>query len=482
MTEKRYGRQTPTQSFILPYEKTSGKEAIDLYESTGRKAQEWQILLTYDILSQNDDGLWVHTKFGDSIPRRNGKGEILTIRELYGIVELGENILHTAHLTSTSSAASKRLARLLKDAGYEEVIRVQKDVKYEKAFSYSKQFGLERITILSEKGGTCYFRTRTSNGGLGEGFDLWVADEAQELTLDQENTLKYTVSDSKNPQTIYCGTPPTAVSKGTEFPKYRKRCLQGKEKHGGWAEWSVDSQSDIHDVELWYQCNPAMGYQLDERKVEDELGDDVVDFNIQRLGWWPTFSQKSEISSNDWERLKVKRKPRFKDQLYVGIKFGKSSGNTAFSIACRTKDERVYVECIDCREIRQGNDWIIRFLKSADIARIVIDGQNGQAILKDELDDHRIKNYTFPKVSEVIEAFATFEQGIYNESIAHGGQPSVVNVVTNVDKRAIGSNGGFGYKCIKDGCDISILDSIALAYWACAKDKKKTRTKQKISY
>lgn len=62
--EVRIGQQTPTRSFVLPYENTEGANAIALYESTGRKAQEWQQLLIYDMLAMNDEDLWMHTKFG----------------------------------------------------------------------------------------------------------------------------------------------------------------------------------------------------------------------------------------------------------------------------------------------------------------------------------------------------------------------------------------------------------------------------------
>lgn len=220
MEEKRIGRQTPTQSVVLPYKNTRGNEAVELYSETGRAAQEWQSLLLYDILAVNDDGLWTHTKFGYSVPRRNGKNEIVAIREFFGLIN-GEKILHTAHRTTTSSSASKRLAKFLSDAGYTEVIRVKKDQKYEKAYTYSKQFGLERITLLGDGGGSCDFRTRSSKGGLGEGFDLLIIDEAQEYQDDQESALKYVVTDSKNPQTLFCGTPPTPVSSGTVFMKMR---------------------------------------------------------------------------------------------------------------------------------------------------------------------------------------------------------------------------------------------------------------------
>ena len=77
----RTGRQTPTSSVIIPYKQTKGQEAIDLYNSGKNKAQEWQELMMYDIMAVDDDGLWVHQKFGYEIPRRNGKGEIAGMRE-----------------------------------------------------------------------------------------------------------------------------------------------------------------------------------------------------------------------------------------------------------------------------------------------------------------------------------------------------------------------------------------------------------------
>ena len=213
MAGKRYGRQTPTQSVILPYTRSHGEDAIKLYERTGRKAQDWQKLLTYDILSYDydEDDLWIHTKFGFAIPRRNGKNEVVSIRELYGLVH-GEQILHTAHRTPTSSSAFSRLYDLITKAGYEE----------KKDFYVYRQYGLERIEMIDGSGGKASFRTRTANGGLGEGFDLLIIDEAQEYQNDQGTTLKYLVSSSMNPQTLLCGTPPTPISSGTVFKHMRE--------------------------------------------------------------------------------------------------------------------------------------------------------------------------------------------------------------------------------------------------------------------
>ena len=118
MDEPRKGRQTPTQSIVLPYTKTYGNDAVDIYNTTGRTAQEWQELLCYDIMAVNDDGLWVHTKAGYSVSRRNGKNEVVVMREMWGL-QNGERILHTAHRTTTSHAAWERLCGLLDKAKIE---------------------------------------------------------------------------------------------------------------------------------------------------------------------------------------------------------------------------------------------------------------------------------------------------------------------------------------------------------------------------
>lgn len=202
----RIGRQTPTRSFVLPYKETKGVEAIEIYNrSKTRTAMEWQGLLIADIMAVNEDGLWSHLRFGYSLPRRNGKNEVLVMREMWGLVN-GEAILHTAHKTTTSHVAWQRLCTVLSECGYVEVGRPKQGQKPpENAYRTTKQFGLETITLLST-GGTASFRTRTDSGGLGEGYDLIVIDEAQAYTIEQESTLIYTVSASDNPQTILCGT------------------------------------------------------------------------------------------------------------------------------------------------------------------------------------------------------------------------------------------------------------------------------------
>ena len=422
------------------------------------------------MLATNDEGLWTHTKFGYSIPRRNGKNEVVVIREVFGLIK-GEHILHTAHRTSTSHSAFERLENVLQEAGY---------VK-DKDFTSLKAKGQERIEFTDSKGGRIDFRTRTTTGGLGEGFDTVIIDEAQEYTKDQESSLKYVVSSSQNPQTIYCGTPPTLVSSGTVFNELRNKVLYGQSRNTAWAEWGVENESDPEDRELWYLTNPSLGTILNERKIEDEIGDeDKLDFNIQRLGLWVKYNQKSDISKKDWEALKVNGIPEIVGKLHVGIKYGKDGINVSMSIAAKTKQNTIFIEVIDCQSMRNGNQWLIDFLKKAEVENIVIDGAGNQDILKKELKENGIKKVILPTVKEYILATSKFENAIYQKVICHNDQPSLTEVATNCEKRPIGTQGGFGYKSQYSDKDITLLESAIIAFWSCAEIKEKK--KQKIYY
>ena len=341
----------------------------------------------------------------------------------------------------------------------------------ENGYRCSKQYGLESIVIPATGGMAC-FRTRTSSGGLGEGYDLLVIDEAQEYTTAQETALVYVVSASQNPQTIFCGTPPTLVSAGTVFSNLRRDTLAGESYDTGWAEWSIDHDpEDITDPDLWYETNPSLGYHLSERAVRSEIRGDKLDFVIQRLGYWYQYSIKSEISRADWTALKCADPPELTGKLYIGVKFGVDGKNSAVSLAVRTTDGRIFVESLDCRPQRSGVDWITLMLSCMDIAEIVIDGKSGQSLLAQSLETEDLPAPILPTTAEVIDANATFTAALSAGEICHMGQPSLEEVACNTERRSIGTAGGYGYKSIKIDLDIALLDSVILAVWACSQDQ-----------
>ena len=54
MAEQRIGRQTPTQSVVIPYKDTKGPEAVLLYNKKKRECHDWQQLQIFDIMAVDE--------------------------------------------------------------------------------------------------------------------------------------------------------------------------------------------------------------------------------------------------------------------------------------------------------------------------------------------------------------------------------------------------------------------------------------------
>lgn len=250
-----------------------------------------------------------------------------------------------------------------------------------------------------------------------------------------------------------------------------------------WAEWSVPRLTDAHDPELWYETNPSLGTILTERTIRSELGDDQVDDNIQRLGLWLTYSQKSAISRREWESCALTQPPELMDEteLYFGVKYSKNTPNVSLAVAVKTADGRVFVEAIDCRDIRDGNSWIISYLQNPHAVSVVIDGAGNQEILKEEMTAAEVDcRAILPKVADIIEANALFERQLFAGLVCHAGQPSLAQAAENCEHRPIGTGGGFGYTANSEKIDAGLLEAVSLAHLKCA--KKKELPPQEITY
>ena len=136
------------------------------------------------------------------------------------------------------------------------------------------------------------------------------------------------------------------------------------------------------------------------------------------------------------------------------------------------------MEAIDCRPQRAGNGWILDFLSGCDAGGVAVDGASGQALLSQEMKKRKLKAPKLPTVKDIIVANSNFMLELPN--LCHMGQPSLTQIVSNCEKRAIGSNGGYGFKSILDGAAIELMDSVILAHWLCSTQKE--RRQQKVGY
>jgi phage terminase large subunit-like protein len=285
-------------------------ECLDLWEKAGLRLDEWQQYVILNSLVQDKNGHWKAFEVGVNVPRQNGKGAILTARQLAGLFVLGEELfIHSAHQFDTSLEAFARLLNLIEES------ELQKEIK-----RVSRSHGDEGVEVRG--GYRVRFRTRTRGGGRGFSCDCLGLDEDMFMPEFTQSALFPTVRARPNPQIWYCGS---AVDQeihehGVVKARLRQRALKGEDADLNYFEWSADigdpEQDDpekldfatARDPEVWEQANPALGIRIDATHVvKEQRALDPRGFAVELLGVgdWPRTDHvaANPIDFEDWKAL-----------------------------------------------------------------------------------------------------------------------------------------------------------------------------------
>ena len=213
--------QQPRLDIYEPGDTTKAELLFELLEEYGMTLLPWQQLVLKRWLAEDEDGNFTNLDCGLSVPRQNGKTALIVARIIYGIIFRKAQGLFTAQKQDTADVVKRRVQDFFYENDYEEIFNMLTPRFREKPRNYD---------FMEFMNGARYsFKTRTRLGGLGTTNDELINDEAADMTDDHQATLIPTVSaaKSKNPQVIYCGTPPMATTVGEVFSRTRKNIMTG---------------------------------------------------------------------------------------------------------------------------------------------------------------------------------------------------------------------------------------------------------------
>lgn len=434
----------------------------------------WQAYVISAWLSLDTYGLWAAQRCGALIPRQNGKTKgLLVPRELFGLVVLGEKILHTAHQQKTATEAFKALKEIFRHHHLAKLL----------AGDPLSALGREEIRLRN--GGVIKYIARTRASGLGFTADLLVLDEAQELNDDHIEALQPTISaaPSGNPQTIMVGAAPGVDAPGVVFRRYRTDGLSGKAKDLSWHEWSVDSVGDVSDRARWEKTNPALGKRLKGTTIAAECETLAPDsFARQRLCWWPDQSVERLISDDDWAVLAIDNPPEG-GKIVFGVRFSADGATVAVAAAIKPDKGKPHIEVIAHRPTTGGITWLVTWLvkRWSTAALIVIDGKAGTQNLIERLRAEGVGKLTISEMrpADVIASTVRTLDAIHEETITHFNQPVLNMAACNARKRPIGKDGGLGWGGINE-VDVTPLEACSMAYWGVMTTKRDPRRKLRI--
>lgn len=467
--EQLMGSQTPSARIVPEYEYTDGGDAAKILRAARLMPDLWQENILIDWMGRDESGTWTAPTAGLSVPRQNGKTLTTSGRSTSGMILYHEWVIYTAHLQKTATETYQEIKSIFETKALK---------KYVKEFKNA----LGREQILLKNGGRIVFVARTRNGGRGLHGDVLIFDEAQELTSEQQASFLPAISASRNPQTIYLGTPPDENCAGTVFRKIRDKARSGQSTSTAWTEFSVDEIGDVTDRQRWADCNPALGIRITEATVAAECEQmDPDTFARERLGWWPPVAKDTvdyAIDKAKWDACASDAlKPEGKTAY--GIKFSPDGSEVALCGAICPVTGPARISLIRSAKTGEGFQWLADWLneRHARACCVVIDGRNGVDFLIDKIKDKWTYKGSIikPGTKEVIAAASRLVQEVGEETVTwYKLQPMLRESAVTATKRPIGGGWGFG------GENSTPIEAAALALWGCRQSKRDPSRKMRI--
>ena len=479
MTSSRNGAllgvQTPRVRVAPRVKRSDVDDAEFLASSYGLVPDEWQRLVLEDWLAVRPDGRWASLTAGLSVPRQNGKNGCIEIRELYGMVVLGERFLHTAHEVKTARKAFLRIASFFENPRrWPELADLVKEIR--------RTNGQEAVILRN--GGSVEFVARSKGSGRGFTVDVLVCDEAQELDDDALEALMPTTSAAPlgNPQWIFVGTPPGPKAAGEVFTRVRAEALEGGGGPLCWHEWSAVGDVDLDDRSVWAATNPGLGIRLQWDVLEGErarFSDDG--FARERLGMWDDVTSSRVIDAQTWDRC-ADSTSQVASDIAISVDTTPDQSVTSIAIAGLRDDGLPHVEVIEHR--RGPLDWVVPRLVEL-VGRwhpraLVIDEYSPAMVLADDLAKARV-TVTVTRTRDMVAACGQLYAAAMSGRLRHLDQPLLNTALSVARKRTIGDGGGWAWhrKGVED--DITPLVSATLALWGVMADKGKVRRPRRRS-
>jgi len=447
-------------------------EAVGLWEFyTGKVADDSQRLAVEIMMAKRAGGAWAARSTGREMPRQNGKGDELEIVELFGLVERGESILHSAHELNTVSSAFDRMLGVLE--GHRDLRN-----KLKRAL---RGLGQQRIET---KHGVIQYRTRTKGGGRGlDDISRLVIDEAQHAEREQLASATPILMANPNPQTNFVGT--GGIDGISDWWwDVRLRALSDDPGDFGYlghtaevlsAEMDMSNRPhvDALDRELWLMANPALAAGRGDMGFLEEqlrnLGPHL--FAREHLGVWdnpPAGADGVVISLDAWNALEDKGS-EISGRAVLALDVSQDrGGDTSICAAGRRDDGLLHVETIVSKP---GTSWVVSempdLLRRAGCNSVRVDKTSKSNQLIIQLAEAGV---VVDEVSMHDHASATgmFIEAVADGRLRHLGQQSLRSAISAAKLRLSGDAELWGRRQSK--VNISPLVAATLALGGLPKD------------
>lgn len=473
------GEQAPPRVRYAPDARANSWEDVaDLSSSFGLVLDPWQEAVLKAAMGERSSGKWAAHQVGLSVPRQNGKSQLIVARAIAGVLLFGERkVVISAHQQDTARETFGKFLELIESSPALESRIAHNGIMN----------AINREQIKFTNGAIIKFKARSGSGGRGFSSDCLFLDEAQILTPRAWASINSTMSAMPNPQVWLLGTPPTPEDEGEVFGRVRDSALAKKAQSLAWLEWGAERDDDPSLEETRAKANPAWSIRINHEVVQGEYETySPEQFALERLGIWRKDLLNGVFDADEWAALEGEAPAGYRQSF--GVKFSVDGARVSLATALRPEGEGpVFVEAQRPEPMSRGIAWLADWLAERwrDTACIVIDGKGGSLALASALRERGVKSKSIivtPTTEQVIAAYAGLLDAVKNAAVAHSGQEGLASSVACAGRRDIGHAGGWGLTPITQDGDVGPTEAVALAVYGAMTSKRRPGRKAQYDF
>lgn len=412
-------------------------------------------------MGERTDHTWAAKRVGVSVPRQNGKSQLLVSRALAGALLFGEKkIVVSAHQQDTARESFGKLMEIV-EADENESLR--KRIK-------SVMNALNREAVKFANGATIQFKARSGAAGKGFSSDCLLLDEAQILGSRAWTSINSTMSAMRNPQVWLLGTPPQDEDDCYAFEMVRRAAVDGKSSASAWVEWSADPDADDYDPASEYtrwQANPAWNTRINAEVVQGEFETYTAErFAQDRLGQWRSDAVVSVMPK--WRERTTDERPGAPAALGVAVDVDR----VWLSVAAASGGDIPHLAPVSV--MRNGSPVALRVRLDRDLSFVAsevarIQSEHGCAVVLDKKGPAGSLeavlaaagvDVTALGLDDIVQGAADLYDAVEAGRMSHGGYPELDGAVMAAGWRNVGERRTWARR----SGEISMLEAATLAH------------------
>lgn len=479
----------------------SWEDVADLSAMAGITLDGWQETILRAAMGERTDKTWAAKRVGVTVPRQNGKSQLLVARVLAGALLFGEKkIVVSAHQQDTARESFGKLVEIIEDEAngwLRERIRPNGIMN-----------AINREAIKFANGATVQFKARSGAGSRGFSADCLMLDEAQSLGARAWTSINSTMSAMPNPQVWLLGTAPQDEDDSETFENVRSAAIDGKSTSAAWCEWGADRESAEYKAAaadlaakrwspaveyLCWSANPAWSARMNVEVVQGECETYApLKFGQDRLGLWASEDGgRRLISADEWRDAQA---PAVDGVRSLSVTFS-ASGKMMGVVGSAKHELGIHVEepwdgdgplggPVDLgRVVRWLTDDPEKPERWRTFAQVTICGPSHDRVLYQALRDGGVpaRVLHIPTTGEYYAACAMALESIRDGSLTRtAGQALLDASVAVSDKKDRGTEGAWGWNSTgDDGLEVHV-EAMSLAHWSARTSKRKPGQKQRM--